>query len=146
AIRHGSFALSTTSAALHYENSAIAFDDGFIDIDPKPWSLRDLHVAIARVDRRPQRGSFQLTIEPLAHRVGQTRGNDVQRRNQSRPETGGVWHDAHPVLSRDGDRLAHCRDAANLGDARLENIERAEFDCAPRFAGIADILAGRRNI
>ena len=23
------------------------------------------------------------------------------------------------------------------------NIERAEFDCAPRFAGIADILAGR---
>ena len=30
-----------------------------------------------------------------------------------------------------------------FGDARLENIERAEFDCAPRFAGIADILAGR---
>jgi hypothetical protein len=39
-------------------------------------------------------------------------------------------------------RLAHCRDVANLGNARLENIERAEFDCA-RFAGIADILAGR---
>src|SRR6476661_4997253 len=87
-----------------------------------------------------------LHFEPqhLDQRVFGHRRDNMQRRDESWPEIRTVWGNRDTFGAAKLNYLKHFADAADLGDARLRDVDRLRFDQRLKSEHASHILA-RRN-
>src|SRR3977135_4509595 len=100
--------------------------------------------SLVRIDAEACTGrKREVAVEPLDQRRTGERGDDMGGRNQPRSEIGGVRDDRDAGLVGQRIDVAHDRDAAYLGHARLEIIGRAALDQAREIHWAEHGLADR---
>src|SRR5665213_1436570 len=112
-----------------------------VRLDAEPGPLRNGERAVDRLIPVAEGTFGQVAIKSFDHRRGRERGAHMRGGDQAGAEIGRMRRHRDAGLVRRRDDVACNRNAANLGDARLDVVDRPRRDQARKIAGCEHVFA-----